>query len=270
MEAGGLLIGICAYAAVGLFFALTVKKFLYFAKMPLHGRMELYPIPGEPGRAHGGSYLETPEWWRQERRTDKAAEFMEMSGEILFIRRLRENGRALWWASYPFHLGLYLLAAWSLCLIFAALTGLTGGGGLVGLLTALTGYGGFGLGLLGALLLLTRRLTDEHYRIYTTPQEFLNLGLLLVLFGTGLAAWGGGGFVKAQDFMGCVLRLQPAAPDFVTGLHLVLLFALFIYIPLSKMSHYVGKYYTFHHFLWDNAPNIRGTKMAAKIAKVSK
>ncbi|MDR1321755.1 MAG: respiratory nitrate reductase subunit gamma [Gracilibacteraceae bacterium] len=262
-----MLIGICAYAAVGLFFALTVRKFLYFAKMPLHGRMELYPVPGEPGRSHGGSYMENPEWWRRERRTDKAAEFSEMLKEILLIKRLRENSRAIWWASYPFHLGLYLLAAWTVLLVFAALTGLTGG--IVFALTALTGYGGFACGLLGALLLLVRRIADEHYRVYTTPQEFLNLGLLIALLLTGLCAWGGG-FAKAQDFMGGVLRLQAAAPDLMTGVHLALLFALFIYIPLSKMSHYVGKYYSFHHFLWDNAPNLKGTKVAEEIARGSK
>ena len=31
------------------------------------------------------------------------------------------------------------------------------------------------------------------------------------------------------------------------------------------MSHYVGKYYTFHKVIWDNAPNVPGSKVEETI-----
>lgn len=41
--------------------------------------------------------------------------------------------------------------------------------------------------------------------------------------------------------------------------HFVLLGIMFLYIPLSKMSHYVGKFFCFHKVLWDNDPNLKGS-----------
>ena len=46
---------------------------------------------------------------------------------------------------------------------------------------------------------------------------------------------------------------------------IVLLAFISIYIPLTKLSHYVGKYYTFHKVIWDNEPNLPGSKVEANI-----
>ena len=42
-----MLLMIFIYLSVFLFFALSVKKAYQLAKMPFHGRWELYPVPGE-------------------------------------------------------------------------------------------------------------------------------------------------------------------------------------------------------------------------------
>jgi hypothetical protein len=47
--------------------------------------------------------------------------------------------------------------------------------------------------------------------------------------------------------------------------HIVLLGFISFYIPLSKLSHYVGKFFTFHKVIWDNEPNMPGSKIEANI-----
>ena len=54
-------------------------------------------------------------------------------------------------------------------------------------------------------------------------------------------------------------------PLFGTGL--LLAAALIAYIPLTHMSHFIAKYFTYHNIRWDDTPNMRGSKIEAKIAQ---
>jgi hypothetical protein len=42
---------------------------------------------------------------------------------------------------------------------------------------------------------------------------------------------------------------------------------LLAYIPLTHMSHFIAKYFTYHSIRWDDAPNRGEAKLAAKIAE---
>jgi hypothetical protein len=46
---------------------------------------------------------------------------------------------------------------------------------------------------------------------------------------------------------------------------LVLLGLLMAYIPLTHMSHFVGKYFAYHAIRWNDEPNLRGGKQEAGI-----
>lgn len=258
-----------------LFIGLSIYKAVKYAQMPLHGRMELYPVPQEKGRhSYGGSYMEEPEWWRKPHQVSKAAEIIDMLKEMLFIKKLFENQRSLWWASYAFHLGIYFLIAWTVLMMAGALTELAGvpvsahaslWTALVYYLTILTGVIGFAITTAGALLLLVRRLADPVLAKYTTPQEYFNLLLLLAALITGIAVWTPDlTFTAARQITAGLLTLSIAA-DTVLVIHLILLDAALIYIPISKMGHYVGKYFTFHKILWENEPNISGSPMENKV-----
>jgi nitrate reductase gamma subunit len=51
----------------------------------------------------------------------------------------------------------------------------------------------------------------------------------------------------------------------MVGLSVVLLSALVAYIPLTHMSHFVGKYFAYHSVRWDDAPNLKGGPKEAAI-----
>lgn len=270
-----MILGLSFYMAVILFIGLSVYQVIKFAKMPLHGRMELYPVPQEKGRhTYGGSYMEEPEWWRKSRQISKAAEITDMLKEMLFIKKLFDNHRSLWWLSYSFHLGIYVLIIWTILLIIGALTELSGipvsasvsfWMALLYYLTVVTGIIGFTITTVGVFLLLVRRIFDPVLKKYTTPQEYFNLLLLLATLLTGIVVWTPDlSFASARQIMAQILTLS-VIPNVMLVIHLVLAEVMFIYIPPSKMGHYVGKYFTYHKILWDNEPNLAGSPVESRV-----
>jgi len=80
-------------------------------------------------------------------------------------------------------------------------------------LTLFTGIGSFVAGLYGSLVLLWLRTFDADLRFISDYVSFLNLALLICLFGTGLAAWGlaDSSFAIIRQHISGVLLLNPSA-----------------------------------------------------------
>lgn len=247
------------------FFALSLRKAAQFARMRIHARLDLYPMPREGGgrAAYGGSYMEEPEWWTKPRQLDEVNEFKDILKEMLFIKKLYVNQRALWVGSFAMHMGFYVLFGWSILLLISVLWHpdffVTG--------TWIVGAVGFALGLLGTVILLVRRTTDRVLVKYTTPLEYVNLVLLLSVLLTGAYVW----MFEASPFVVAerVLTLQAEGLPPIIVVHLVLLGIAFLYIPLSKMSHYVGKFFAFHKVLWDNDPNLPGSDVERRLQQAA-
>lgn len=267
------------YAATAVFLLACIVRVVMYARAPIHLRWELYPVPHEePDRVkHGGSRFEEVDWWTQPIRFRFLGELKFMVPEMLFLKGLYEFNRKLWYRSFPFHFGLYLLIG---------TLGLLGSGALFSLfapaafpaalayalrlVSAMTGAAGLGLAMLGAAGLLVRRVTDPSLKVYTTRGDIFNLIFFLTAFGV-LSA-------------GCLLRTSPA-PDMLaiilgllawdTALEipgllaagLILASVLVAYIPLTHMSHFIAKYFTYHAVRWDDAPNRRGGKLEMRLAE---
>lgn len=278
-----MLLTVFMYIAVISFFGLSFYKFYQYYRHPLASRWELYPVPWEPGGRgrYGGSYHEKAEWWAGPRRVSLAGGYKEMFKDILFMRSLFINRRKHWYYSYAMHLGIYLLGLFTIFLLAGALTELSGLR-----LTASSGSGGhpwavivyystFVTGLCGALLsaggsaaLFLYRISDNTLRKYTGVDEYFNLLLIFAAAVSGLAAWSTDpGFNYGREAVTAMLNLTPVRAGAALTIHILLLSALLIYIPLTKMSHYVGKYFAYHRVLWDNEPNLRGSAMEGKVEK---
>ena len=248
------------------FISFSAYKAWKYATMPMHSRLDLYPVPKEAGRAdYGGSYYEELEWWNKPRKISYIGEIKDMLMEMLFIKKLFENQRKLWWASYSFHLGIYFLFAWTILLLISAVWPAS----FIIYLSYLVGIAGFGLALAGNVVLLLYRLSDGSLKKYTTPQEYFNLILILTVLVSGIYAWSSETFAQAGHIAGQLLSFQALEVDPVLTIHFVLLGFMFIYIPLSKMNHYVGKYFTFHKVLWENDPNLPGSKVEQELQKAA-
>lgn len=214
------LIYLVLYAGGIVFLAGAIVRAIGYARQPIHLRWEIYPVP----QGHGG-------------------ELKVMIPEILFLKGLWEFNRSLWCLSYPFHGGLYLVIAGG-ALAALNLTSLAGAVGVAGL----------ALVLAGSLGLLIRRLTTRTLRIYTAGGDILNLVWFAATAVLLLAGWvtlppGTPGPIAilrgALSFDNGVAVSPLLAAGFISGA------ALIAYIPMTHMSHFVAKYFTYHAVRWD-------------------
>lgn len=261
------------YAAAAFFVVAVVWRSLRYARAPVHLRWELYPVAHERGRAgYGGSVFEEPQWWLPPRRPDHQAALRAMAAEILLLAGVRHHNPGLWRRSWPFHLGLYLLIVWLLLLVAAGLVQLLGlsaannlGRALV-LATNACGFPGLVLGFTGAVALLWRRLSDRGLRAYNAPSDFLNLGVFLAWMGVALAVHAAeGGFASLRAVNAALLAGKPAPLTAPLALELGLGAAILVWLPLSRMFHFVAKYFLYHRVRWEDAPNPRGGALEGRL-----
>lgn len=170
-----------------------------------------------------------------------------LAGEVVLFRSLFGADRWLWGAAWLFHVSLGLLGVGHL-------------GGLVmpgfaraslGLteeqfhhLAQVTG-GAFGiLAVIPLLYLLLRRFAAERLRYISTFSDYLALALLLLVIATGnqMRFMGSLDLAQARQFVSGLLAFHPVAPpaDLAFAAHLLLVCALLVYVPLSKLVHLGG------------------------------
>lgn len=265
---------VVAYGSVLVFAVAVVARILTFARMPMHLRWELYPVAHEGKRSsYGGSYLEEFEWWTKPRETSLLGEMKVMAAEILFLVALWENNRRLWRSSFPFHFGLYLVIASTLLMVGAGiLTALWPSPSLMHRVlsagAAILGVAGLCLGILGALGLLWKRLTRSELKDYTARADTFNLCFFVVAFGCALLNFiaSDRNFSQVSTFVDNLVMFRLGnLPESESGTGLfavsvVLLSLLLAYIPMTHMSHFIGKYFAYHAVRWNDKPNLPGGK----------
>ncbi|MFZ5652058.1 MAG: respiratory nitrate reductase subunit gamma [Bacillota bacterium] len=271
------------YFSILSFIGLSAYKFYQYARMPMHGRWELYPVPKEPGEKghYGGSYYEDLEWWNKPRKVSHLGEMREMLKEMLFIKNLFVNQKRHWWVSYSMHMGIYLLGLWTFLLLAGAVlelawlpivsAGVVNTNPLAGLVyyaTLISGAAGALLLTIGSAGLFLRRVFNNTLSKYTTPQEYFNLFFLFAVAVSGLVVWSGDpAFQYGREIMKGLITVSPINANTALTIHILLLGSVMIYIPQTKMSHYVAKYFAFHKVLWENEPNLRDSKMEEIVKK---
>ena len=267
------------YGAVLVFLVACNIRAAQYARLPLHLRWELYPVPHEePARAkHGGSYFEATDWWEKPIPFNLLGELKSMLPEMLFQKGLWEFNRTMWFLSYPFHFGLYLLIGSTGLLMATAFFSLlapqfASGGSAVVLHYAYAAglLAGAVLAVLGAASLLVRRLTDESLKTYTTAGDIFNLLFFVVTLSCLLAGYlfRPPGSPTALAFAQGILTFDTKLripPLLATGLVLGAL--LVAYIPMTHMSHFIAKYFTYHTVRWDDRPSLKGSILERRMAE---
>jgi len=270
------LVYIIAYIGLAFFLVAVIARFMMWSKMPMHLRWELYPVAHEgKGRAaYGGSYLEESDWWQKKREVSMLGELKVMVPEILFLVALREHNVKLWKWSFPFHFGLYLVAAATILMMVGGVAGAllpasvsTPLSQVIGVVLPFVAGAGLVLGIVGALGLFARR-RGRSLRDYTAPADLFNLLFFVVAFGVALATFIGFdhsfGLVSAFVANLVTFNLAPLAAGSTAALMVllsaVLLTLLTAYIPTTHMSHFVGKYFAYHSIRWKDDPNLQGGK----------
>lgn len=254
------------YLAVLIFVFFVARRAARYANAPLHLRWELYPVAHEVDKEYGGSFMEEMDWWTKPRHTSFFNTVKAMAIEIIFVKTLWENNRKLWYVSYPFHGGIYVVVGYLALLVLGSLVQLFGGQVAatadwwqVALywLTVLAGVVGMASVTIGCLGLLAMRLFSDGLRRYSTPADYFNLLLILAISVSGLLAWAtvDQGFAQTRTFIASLLSLKsaPLSPILIVNTTLFMLFL--TYLPFTHMTHFVGKFFNYHNVRWDDTPN---------------
>jgi len=268
------------YLAIVFFVVALLAKTVKIARMPIHLRWDLYPIPHEKGKgSYGGSYFEELDWWTKPNNFSLFNELREMAKEIFFIQSLYHNNRPLWFFSFPFHFGMYCLIAHGALLLLGAILAATGidvswssQNALVVIIFYLTvafGKAGWILSALGAVGLFFSRLFNERLRRSSATSDYFNLLFLLALFVVGLISsfTVDSTFGIQRTYLAGLISFKPAVslPGVLTA-QVWIFIALLLYFPFTHMTHFIGKYFTYHKIRWEDEPNIKGSEIEKAVS----
>ena len=63
---------------------------------------------------------------------------------------------------------------------------------------------------------------------------------------------------------------SPVIPGTIFSAEIIAISLLIMYIPLTRMSHFVAKYFLYHSVRWNDEPNERGSKIEKDILELLK
>lgn len=253
---------ISVFGVLAVFLIVTIYRAWSLARLPVHLRWELAPIPHEKGKGkYGGSYLEEYEWWKKRRQKSFFAPLRYMAVEILLLRGVWKHNRRLWPLTFAFHGGIYLVFAMLLLSILNAIFIITGVPASVLdvflAITSVVALAGYLLGGLGAISLILKRTLDANLRSFNSVSKYFNLVFLGAVFASGAYSW-----FATPDFALTMSRFIQGLVTLDTGLnlafplsmHVIMASLFFLYLPWTDMIHFVAKYFTYHEIKWNDAP----------------
>ena len=250
---------------------------LKYALMPVHLRWELYPVPHEEGHKYGGSYFQESEWWTKPRRRSVLRDIVFIVKDYLTFHQYFRLNRGYWSVLYLWHVGFYLIVLFHGLVAIGALaqiggveiTGEAANAGVRFLyyLTIVTGVSGFALGCLGSIGVFVRRRMDADLRAFASLKNYFSYVFYFAVFASGLASWAyDPTFALYRDFYHAVFTLNTAVHvDAALVIHAVLFAAFLFYMPSTQAMHYATKFFAYFAVRWNDAPNLRGSKVEKKI-----
>ena len=225
-----LLAGVLVYVAVAIFLVGTVFRVYYWLKVPRSGvKLGIFPqASGRRGR------------------------FFQWAKDTFLFPQVLDVDRPMWLFVILLHAGGVAAFVGHLRLIqeFSPLANALGAHGMEQFSLIIGGIVGIVL-LVSLLYLLVRRFKSP-YRDMSTPEDYflLILILMVVLMGNHLRFFG---HVDVEAYRAYIHSLLTFSPEFPTELaesgtrwvlvtHVTLSNLLLIYLPFSKLVHYIGTY----------------------------
>lgn len=157
--------------------------------------------------------------------------------ELFAFRALFRANKTTWLASLLFHYGLLFVLIMHVRFLFVQLPPL---------LLPFIIWSGWAAGamVLGLCILLARRALIDRMRYISAPSDYLHLLLLIAIAISGLCLkrlWPTDTFAVGQFFRGAMtFHWQPLPESVILWAHLLLVLALIIVFPISKLLHGLG------------------------------
>ena len=216
MTGSAFIAGIFPYIAVALCLLGTAWRFIHWLFLPAHVKWTLYPVP-----------------------EGLAGQLKYMAKEMFTFETLYKFNRRLWFGSFSMHMAM--VGAVLFFILY-----------LTGLSTKLVVQLCLLVLVIAAIYIIGLRIYDKNLRLLSNFEEFFNVAFLGGVAAAGLAASMPHVSVSLRLYFLGFIEFHPDA-SFLSTVHILAVFlgGLFLmYLPFSKMIHYVSKYFTYHHINW--------------------
>ncbi len=262
---------IFVFSILFIFLALMIYRILSIIRMPTHLRWELAPIPlAKEKKKPNNSQLEK---WQKQRHKSLVAVISYMAQEMFFQKTVRKNNQGLWPFTLSMHIGIYLVILSVLLHIVNALFIITSVNGftidIFKSITAIIALTGYILGGFGAISLIFKRFIDTNFRAYSSFTVYFRLVFLAAIFISGIFTWFySPDFASESSMFTRNLFTLDSGISLTTSLmvHVIILLLFLLYLPLTDMTHFITKYFTYHAVRWNDEP--LNLKMEAKLIRL--
>ncbi|MDQ5988031.1 MAG: sulfate reduction electron transfer complex DsrMKJOP subunit DsrM [Syntrophus sp. SKADARSKE-3] len=206
------------YVSGSLFILGTALRIIHWLRQPAHVKWTLYPVP-----------------------VNVTEQLTYMLKEILTFGTVYQFNRRLWIGTYSLHMAMAGFVIFSLAYV-------------AGMLPSTAAKFFLLLMLVAACYIIWLRLVDRNLRALSSGEEFFNLAFIAVVAAAAFFTQFLEGYFPPRYY---IMSLITFAPDtaFISRAQLVVIFLgglFFIYLPWSKMIHYVAKYFTYHRINWQS------------------
>ena len=244
----------------GIFFILAVIiKLIRIARMPVHLRWELAPLPLKKVSSRE-SRLKSDESKHKQRKSLTAI-VLYMAKEIFLQHNIWKHNRTLWPFSLSMHIGIFLVILSALlhvvnALLIIAVVPVS----VIDVLkniAAMIAVIGYFIGCLGAIGLILKRVFDTNYQPFSSFVAYFRLVFLTAIFVSGIAAWfySADFAVEMSEFIRNILTLNTSVNVVIPLVtHVIISLLFLIYLPLTDMTHFITKYFLYHAVRWNDEP----------------
>jgi nitrate reductase gamma subunit len=252
------------YAAVVFFFVTCAVRVVKIARLPVHLRWELAPLPLKKDKSGTNRHPQK----------SLAAIVIYMAREIFFQFSVWKNNRTLWPFSLSMHLGIFLVILSALInilnaiLIIAAVP--TAVVEVFQRIVAVVAIISYIVGCVGVIGLILKRVFDKNLRPFSSFVTYFRLIFLAAVFASGIAAW-----FSVPDFSTATSEFVHNVFTLNTGfnvavplvVHIIISVLFLIYLPLTDMIHFMTKFFLYHAVRWNDEPQDK--KMLSKLKELS-
>lgn len=250
---------VLTYFAFVFFVLGCAVRIVKTAKMPVHLRWELAPLPLKKNQS---SKI------RQQDKESKSAPQKSllaisifMAKEIFFQGSLWKHNRTLWPFSLSMHLGIFLVVLSAILHIINGILVITmASNAVLDILRSIVGVialVGYIVGAIGAVGLILKRIIDINLKPFSSFVTYFRLIFLTAIFVSGIIAW-----FSTADFPAAISEFVRNVMTYHTGYsltpslvaHITMSLLFLIYLSLTDMTHFITKYFLYHSVRWNDEP----------------
>ncbi|RPJ54852.1 MAG: hypothetical protein EHM12_13235 [Dehalococcoidia bacterium] len=266
-------LAIFTYFSYIFIIAMYTIKAVKYLRLPTHLRWELYPVMHEKQYQYGGSYFEHVDWQTRIRQKHFVKSILFFSKEYVFFGSYLRWKKSYWVVLYICHIGFIMLIVFQIFCFVSSIVAVYGveisprshniAGKIFYYFVLLSGVICFMSGTIGNIGLFIKRMADENLKAYASPDMYFGYTFNLILFLFGLYVWYyvDPAFSGYMGFWRGLITLKPVTVEPALAVFIIILALHLIYLPFTRAFHYISRIFAFFLILWDDEPNVRGSKL---------